>query len=302
MTQHSATRDAAAKGPAICPKNISFEFFPPAPGAPEERFWETAKRLNALGPDFCSVTYGAGGTTKDRTFEIVTGLKARGIDAAAHLTLVGAPRIEVDAVAEQLAAAGVRRLVALRGDMPGMAGGFEPHPEGYRDSVELIRRLHEIAPFDISVGAYPETHPNAASAQACVEHLKRKLDAGAARAITQYFFDAEVFLRFRDRAVAAGIDKPIVAGVLPVTNFGKLLEFSAKCGASVPAWLHERFAGLDDDPETRALIAAHTAADLCQKLRSQGVEDFHFYTLNRANLSYAVCRLLGIRPPLEEAA
>jgi methylenetetrahydrofolate reductase (NADPH) len=281
---------------------ISFEFFPPPPGAPEERFWQTAERLNALGPDFCSVTYGAGGTTKDRTFEIVTGLNARGIDTAAHLTLVGASRSEVDAVAQRLADAGVRRFVALRGDMPNMAGGFEAHPEGYANSVELIERLRRLGDFDISVGAYPEAHPSAASAEADVAYLKRKLDAGAARAVTQYFFDPEVFLRFRDRAAAAGIDKPLVAGVLPVTNFAKLLEFSAKCGASVPAWLHERFADLDDDPETRALVAAHTAAELCQRLMSEGVEEFHFYTLNRANLSYAVCRLLGIRPALEEAA
>ncbi|SMF82339.1 5,10-methylenetetrahydrofolate reductase (NAD(P)) [Tistlia consotensis] len=281
---------------------ISFEFFPPPEGAAEERFWQTAERLNGLAPQFCSVTYGAGGTTRDRTFGIVQGLKARGIEAASHLTLVGAPRHEVDAVAERLTAAGIRRIVALRGDMPNMAGGFEPHPEGYRDTAELVARLKRIGGFDISVGAYPETHPNAASAEADLAHLKRKLDAGAERAITQYFFDAEVFLRFRDRARAAGITQPIVAGVLPVTNFAKLLEFSRKCGANVPAWLHERFAGLDDDPETRALVAAHTAADLCQKLMREGVEDFHFYTLNRANLSYAVCRLLGIRPPLEEAA
>ncbi len=282
--------------------NISFEFFPPGPGAPEERFWQTAERLNALGPDFCSVTYGAGGTTKDRTYEIVTGLQERGIDAAAHLTLVGASRAEVDAVAKRLGDAGIKRLVALRGDMPNMAGGFEPHPEGYASSVELIERLSETGGFDISVGAYPEVHPSSESLDADVAYLKRKLDAGADRAITQYFFDAEVFLRFRDKARAAGIDKPIVAGVLPVTNFAKLKEFSAKCGAHVPDWLEERFAGLDDDPETRSLVAAHTAADLCQKLMAEGVEDFHFYTLNRANLSYAVCHLLGIRSPLEEAA
>lgn len=281
---------------------ISFEYFPPADGAPEERFWQTAERLAGLGPRFSSVTYGAGGTTRDRSLRIVEGLKARGIEAAAHLTLVGARRCEVDGVAERLADAGIRRLVALRGDLPDMAGGFRPHPDGYRDTAEMVRALHRIGSFDISVAAYPEVHPGAVSPRHDLEHLKRKLDAGASHAITQYFFDADVFLRFRDRARAAGITQPLVPGVLPVTNFARLLEFSAKCGAGVPRWLHDRFAGLDEDPETRALVAAHTAAELCQRLMREGVEEFHFYTLNRANLSYAVCRLLGIRPPLEEAA
>ena len=283
--------------------SISFEFFPPAPGAPEARFWDTVERLAPLEPAFLSLTFGAGGTTQSRSDRILRALLARGqMDAAGHLTCVGITRAEVDALARTWAEAGLHRVVALRGDMPGLSAPYAPHPEGYRDAADLVAGLRRIADFDISVAAYPECHPDSRDLACDLDNLKRKFDAGAHRALTQYFFDAELFLRFRDRAVRAGIRAPIVPGILPITDFAKIRAFSARCGATIPDWLAERFAGLDHDPETHAMVAATTACELCQRLLAEGVSAFHFYTLNQAPLNYAVCRMLGVQPALEAAA
>jgi len=282
---------------------ISFEFFPPKDEAGEAKLWETLDRLAPYGPRFVSVTYGAGGSTRERTSRIVTRIKREsGLEPAAHLTCVGATRAEVDEVARGWWDAGIRHVVALRGDPPAGSGGYAPHPGGYANAAELTAGLRRAGDFEISVGAYPESHPDSASPEADLDNLKRKLDAGATRAITQYFFDADTFLRFRDRCAAAGITTPIVPGILPVTNFRKVVEFSAACGATVPGWMAELFAGLDDDPETRQLVAASTASELCLALMAEGVEDFHFYTLNRPQLAAAICRRLGVRPALDAAA
>ena len=283
--------------------DISFEFFPPAAGPAEAGFWTALDRLAPLEPGFISLTYGAGGTTRERNDRILRALLARGRALpAGHLTCVGAPRAETDAVAREWAAAGLRRVVALRGDMPGLKAPYAPHPEGYRNAAELVAGLRRISDFDISVAAYPECHPDSADLVSDLDNLKRKFDAGADRALTQYFFDAETFLRFRDRARRAGIAAPLVPGILPITDYGKISAFSARCGTSVPAWLAARFEGLDSDPETRALVAATTASELCQRLIAEGITAFHFYTLNKAPLSLAVCRMLGLRPTLQEAA
>jgi methylenetetrahydrofolate reductase (NADPH) len=283
--------------------DISFEFFPPAAGPAEAGFWTALDRLAPLEPGFISLTYGAGGTARERNDRILRALLARGRALpAGHLTCVGAPRAEIDAVAREWAAAGLRRVVALRGDMPGLKAPYAPHPEGYRNAAELVAGLRRIFDFDISVAAYPECHPDSADLVSDLDNLKRKFDAGADRALTQYFFDAETFLRFRDRARRAGIAAPLVPGILPITDYGKISAFSARCGTSVPAWLAARFEGLDSDPETRALVAATTASELCQRLIAEGITAFHFYTLNKAPLSLAVCRMLGLRPTLQEAA
>ncbi len=283
--------------------DISFEFFPPGAGPAEAKFWAALDRLAPLDPGFISLTYGAGGTARDRNDRILKVLLARGGAApAGHLTCVGTPRDETDAVARDWAAAGLRRVVALRGDMPGLEAPYAPHPRGYRNAAELVAGLRRIADFDISVAAYPERHPDSADLAADLDNLKRKFDAGADRALTQYFFDADMFLRFRDRARRAGIAAPLVPGILPITDFAKVSAFSARCGASVPAWLAARFEGLDADPETRALVAATTASELCQRLIAEGITAFHFYTLNQAPLSLAVCRMLGLIPKLQEAA
>ena len=283
--------------------SISFEFFPPKDSAGEAKLWETLNRLAPYGPRFVSVTYGAGGSTRERTSGIVTRIKREtGLEPAAHLTCVGATRDAVDEVARGWWDAGIRHVVALRGDTPAGTGAYAPHPSGYANAAELTAGLRRVGDFEISVGAYPESHPDSASPEADLDNLKRKLDAGATRAITQFFFDAATFLRFRDRCAAAGITAPIVPGVLPVTNFKKVVEFSAACGATVPAWMAELFAGLDDDPETRQLVAASTASELCLALMAEGVRDFHFYTLNRPQLAAAICRRLGVRPELEAAA
>ena len=283
--------------------DISFEFFPPAAGPAEAGFWAALDRLAPLEPGFISLTYGAGGTARERNDQILRALLARGRALpAGHLTCVGAPRAETDAVAREWAAAGLRRVVALRGDMPGLKAPYAPHPEGYRNAAELVAGLRRISDFDISVAAYPECHPDSADLVGDLDNLKRKFDAGADRALTQYFFDAETFLRFRDRARRAGIAAPLVPGILPITDYGKISAFSARCGTSVPAWLAARFEGLDSDPETRALVAATTASELCQRLIAEGITAFHFYTLNKAPLSLAVCRMLGLRPTLQEAA
>ena len=282
---------------------VSFELFPPANDKSEAQLQQTVARLAAFDPAFVSVTYGAAGSAAARSDRIVRALLQHDDPVtAAHITSAGATREDVDDLVREWAAAGLRRIVALRGDAPGMHGPFQPHKDGYRDAADLVAGLRKIADFDISVAAYPECHPESPTVQADLDNLKRKLDAGAARAITQYFFEPEMFLRFRERAAKAGIQAPIVPGILPITNFAKTLEFSQRCGTTVPAWLAARFEGLDDDAETRALVAATTACELCQRLLAEGVTAFHFYTLNRSTLSAAVCRMLGLRPRLMEAA
>jgi methylenetetrahydrofolate reductase (NADPH) len=276
---------------------VSFEFFPPKTREHEGALWHTIERLSTLAPDFVSVTYGAGGSTRDRTLATVRRIAQRtDLAAAGHLTCVGAARAEVDAAAAAYAAAGVHRIVALRGDPPEGSARFTPHPEGYRNAADLVAGLRRIADFDISVAAYPEGHPDSPSPEADLDNLKRKLDAGARRAITQFFFEPETYFRFMERARSAGITAPIVPGILPVTNFKTVQEFARRCGARVPAWLAKTFEGLDDDSATRELIAATVAVDLCLKLKAQGVTEFHIYTLNRAELTLAICHMLGVRP------
>ncbi len=282
---------------------ISLEYFPPAPGQAEQRFWGVFTRLSQLDPDFVSITYGAGGSARDRSDAVLKRtLALGGPPPAAHLTCVGQSRAAVDAIARDWAEAGIRRIVALRGDMPTPGVPFRPHPQGYPTAAHLVAGLKEIANFQIAVGAYPEVHPEAFSAESDLANLKRKIDAGASLAITQYFFDAEVFLRFRDRAAKAGITVPIVPGIMPVADFEGLLRFSRRCGASVPNWLAQQFEGLEDDPELRALVAAGAVSDLCTRLRDEGVQQFHFYTMNRAQLTLAACRRLGLRPKLSRKA
>ncbi len=279
------------------PIEVSFEFFPPKTPEMEDALWRAIRRLEPLSPRFVSVTYGAGGSTRERTHATVTRIRRETtLEPAAHLTCVQATREEVDEVARRYWDAGIRHIVALRGDAPDATGPYAPHPGGYAFAAELVAGLARIAPFEISVAAYPETHPEAESAEHDLDNLKRKLDAGARRAITQYFFGAEPFLRFRDRAAAAGIDVPIVPGILPVTNFAQVRKFSAMCGAAVPGWLESLFAGLDDDPDTRKLVAATVAAEQVRLLQAHGVGEFHFYTLNRADLAYAISHILGLRP------
>jgi len=282
---------------------VSFEFFPPKDADGEAKLWHTVSRLAPYGPSFVSVTYGAGGSTRERTSRIVKRLaRESAMTPAAHLTCVGATRDEVDAIVRDWRAAGIHHIVALRGDPPEGAETYTPHPGGYANAAELTAGLRRIGDFEISVGAYPEVHPDSASRSADLDNLKRKIDAGATRAITQYFFEAETFLRFRDLCADAGITVPIVPGILPVTNFKTVVRFSKACGAKVPDWMAELFDGLDADPETRQLVAASTASDLCLKLMEEGVGDFHFYTLNRPQLTGAICRRLGLRPEMEAAA
>ncbi|RCK49880.1 5,10-methylenetetrahydrofolate reductase [Thalassospira profundimaris] len=275
---------------------VSFEFFPPKTEKMEETMWRSIHRLAPLAPSFVSVTYGAGGSTRDRTHASVTRIQREtGIPAAAHLTCVGHTRGEIERIARTYWDEGIRSIVALRGDLPDAGDTYVPTPGGYDYAVDLVGGLKKIADFDISVSAYPETHPDAPSADFEIEYLKRKFDAGADRAITQFFFDNEVFLRFRDKCAKAGISAPIVPGILPVTNFASLLKFAGMCGANVPARLHHRFDGLDDDPDTRRMVAFHEAISQVEGLIAEGVTDFHFYTLNRAELTYAICHALGIR-------
>lgn len=277
---------AAAAAP---PVRVSFEFFPPKTDKMQESLWAAIERLAPLAPSFVSVTYGAGGSTRERTHDTVARIQSQtGIPAAAHLTCVAATAEEVNSVAKAYWDAGIRHIVALRGDPPEGSNRYEPHPGGYPFAVDLVRGLRSVADFEISVAAYPETHPEAVSAQADLDNLKAKIDAGATRAISQYFFDIDAWRRFRDRVAAAGITVPIVPGILPVTNFAQVQKFSAACGTTVPAWLADRFEGLDNDPETRKLVAATTAAELCESLREDGEQDFHFYTLNRADLTFAI--------------
>lgn len=276
---------------------VSFEFFPPKSEKMEAQLWDAVTQLKPLGPSFVSVTYGAGGSTRERTHATVARIIAEAqLPAAAHLTCVAASKAEIREVAEQYWEAGVRHIVALRGDAGEPGAPFTPHPEGYASAAELVAGLKEIADFEISVAAYPETHPDAASAAADIDNLKRKLDAGATRAISQFFFSPETFFAFRDKCAAAGIDAPILPGILPVTNVAQARKFASACGAAIPAWMDGLFEGLDEMPAARQLVAATVAAELCRRLYAGGVRDFHFYTLNRPELAYAICHLLGKRP------
>ncbi|HTH15492.1 MAG TPA: methylenetetrahydrofolate reductase [Magnetospirillum sp.] len=282
---------------ATRPVNVSFEFFPPKTDKMQETLWECIKRLEPLAPSFVSVTYGAGGSTRERTHDTVVRIaRETSLKPAAHLTCVGHQKGEVDDIARRYWDEGIRHIVALRGDAPEGTGKYVPTPGGYAYAADLVEGLKRIADFEISVAAYPEMHPDAPSAQFDLDNLKRKVDAGATRAISQYFFDVDVYRRFVDKARAAGIVVPIVPGILPVTNFAQVQKFSAACGASVPAWMAALFEGLDDDPETRKLVAATVAAEQCRVLAADGVTDFHFYTLNRADLAYAISHILGVRP------
>ena len=277
--------------------SVSFEFFPPTDAAMERTLWASVARLAPLGPAFVSVTYGADGSTRDRTHAAVTRIarEAR-LTAVPHLTCVGARREEINAIARRYREAGIRHIVALRGDPAAGSSRYVPAPGGYAYAADLVAGLRRVADFEISVAGYPETHPEAASAAADIANLKAKCEAGASRVITQFFFEADLFLRFRDRCVAAGIGVPIVPGILPVTRLPQLERFASRCGASVPAWLSARFQGLEEDAETRQMISAAVAIDLVTRLQREGVEHFHFYTLNRAELSCAICHALGIRP------
>ena len=279
------------------PIDVSFEFFPPKTPEMEANLWEAISRLAPLQPKFVSVTYGAGGSTRERTHATVARIvRETSIRPAAHLTCVGATREEVDEVVREYWAAGVRHIVALRGDPQGGLGTeYQATPGGYQTSTDLVRGIRAIGDFEVSVSAYPEKHPESASFEQDVDVLKAKIDAGATRAITQFFFDNDLYFRFLDRVRAAGIDIPIVPGITAVQNFKQTANFARKTGASVPDWLAERFEGLDDDPATRRLIAAAVAAEQVFDLLDRGVEQFHFYTMNRADLVYAVCHLLGVR-------
>jgi methylenetetrahydrofolate reductase (NADPH) len=283
--------------------SISLEFFPPKTPTTEEQAWKALALLAPLRPSFVSVTYGAGGSTRDRTHRLVAAIQDEtGIPAAAHLTCVAASRDEIDAVAQGYWDAGIRHVVALRGDPPAGSGGYVPRSDGYATAADLVAGLRRIADFEISVAAFPEVHPEAVSAAADLDNLKRKIDAGASRAITQFFFDPDVYLRFRDRARAAGVAVPIVPGILPVVNFAQTAKFAAACGAAIPPGMAARFDGLDDDADTRRRVGVAIAAEQCRRLQDGGVRDFHFYTLNRADLTLAICDAIGIRRPAPVAA
>jgi len=281
--------------PQSCDLNISFEFFPPKTEEMEKTLWASLDLLAPLAPRFVSVTYGAGGSTRERTHEVVTTIQQKtGLKAAAHLTCVKATRAEIDDIARAYWAAGIRHIVALRGDIPG-AAKYEPTPEGYAYAADLVAGLKKIADFEISVAGYPEVHPEAIDAAHDLQNLKRKVDNGASRVITQFFMEPEDFLRYRDNAADAGVNVPIVPGILPITNFERTVFFAKACGTKVPAWMATLFEGLDDQPKTRQLVAATVAAEQCRVLYANGVRDFHFYTLNRAELTQAICHMLGLR-------
>jgi methylenetetrahydrofolate reductase (NADPH) len=278
--------------------HVSFEFFPPASADMERTLWESIERLAPLAPDFVSVTYGAGGSTRERTHTTVKRILAEtALTPAAHLTCVAATRAEIDQIAHDYAAAGVRHIVALRGDsVDGPGTRYTPHPGGYENAAALVGGLKRIGDFELSVSAYPEKHPDSPNVSADIDMLKAKVDAGATRAITQFFFENDLYFRYLERVRARGIEIPIVPGILPVQNFKAAKNFAARTGATVPNWLAERFHGLDDDPATRKLIAAAVAAEQVVDLVDRGVTNFHFYTMNRADLVYAICHLLGLRP------
>ncbi len=283
--------------PVRPPVQVSFEFFPPNDQAMERILWASIERLAPLAPRFVSVTYGADGSTRDRTHRVVSRvLSETRLTGAPHLTCIGASRGEILDVARRYWGEGVRHMVALRGDPPAGSGPYVPRADGFAYASDLVAGLRSVAPFDISVAAYPETHPEALSAQQDLDNLKRKLDAGASRAITQFFFDPDCYLRFRDACAARGITSTLVPGILPITRFPQLVRFAKRCGATIPDWLAERFDGLDDDPATRSMIAASVAIEQVARLRREGAEEFHFYTLNRAELTFAICHALGLRP------
>ena len=276
---------------------VSFEFFPPNTAKMEATMWQSIDRLAALEPSFISVTYGAEGSTRERTHDAVERItRETDMTAAPHLTCIGASRGEIDDIAREYWDMGVRHLVALRGDAPHDVDRYEPHPDGYAYASDLVEGLKNVADFEISVAAYPEVHPEAPSADFDLDNLQRKLDAGATPAITQFFFETDIFLNFRDRCAAAGIESPIVPGILPITRFPQLEKFAASCGASVPDWLREWFSGLEDDAQTRQMIAASVAISQVRRLQSEGIDEFHFYTLNRSELAFAICHALGVRP------
>ena len=276
---------------------VSFEFFPPKTEKMEAQLWSAIETLAPLAPRFVSVTYGAGGSTRERTHNTVARIaRETTLAAAAHLTCVAASKGEIDEIADAYWATGVRHIVALRGDPPEQGGRFEAHPDGYTGAADLVAGLVKRHPFEISVSAYPEVHPDARDAQSDLDNLKRKLDAGATRAITQFFFAPDTYFRFMDRVRGAGIDADIVPGIMPVGNFASVQRMAAMCNTDVPAWMGRLFEGLDDRPAARQLVSATIAAELCRKLYEGGVRDFHFYTLNRAEHSYAICHLLGLRP------
>ena len=279
---------------------VSFEFFPPNTEKANETLWNSIQRPSPLKPSYVSVTYGAGGSTRERTHATVYRLRHEtDLEPAAHLTCVGATTDEIDDIARSYWDAGVKHIVALRGDPAEGGGPYQPHPGGYAYASDLVAGLKNIADFNISVAAYPETHPEATGAEADLDNLKRKIDAGASEAITQFFFDTDVYLKFLERARAAGITAPIIPGILPVTNFTRVAEFSDKCGTKVPHWMADLFDGLDDDPQTRKLVAAGVAAEQCRTLHTEGITDFHFYTMNQADLVYAICHILGVREKRE---
>jgi len=283
---------------------VSFEFFPPKTGEMEKTLWEAIARLAPLAPSFVSVTYGAGGSTRERTHATVKRIIAdTTLAPAAHLTCVAADRAEVDGVIRSYVAAGVRHIVALRGDpVGGINERYAPHPQGYRNAADLVAGIKRIADTEVSVSAYPEKHPDSPSVDADIDMLQAKVDAGAGRAITQFFFDNDVYFRYLDRVRARGITIPVVPGILPVQNFNQMRVFAARCGTSVPDWLADRFAGLETDVATRRLIAAAVAAEQVVDLVDRGITDFHFYTMNRADLVFAICHLLGVRAQEEKAA
>lgn len=300
MAQHAKPLDPEHRAPL----NVSFEFFPPKSEEMERRLWETVQKLVPLKPHFVSVTYGAGGSTRERTSRAIERiLEETPLTPAAHLTCVDASKDEVDAVIRDFLAMGVKRFVALRGDpAAGIGSAYEPHPDGYANGAELAGALARLGAEDISVSAYPEKHPESADWDADIDMLKRKVDNGATRAITQFFFDNDLFEAYLERVRAAGINIPVVPGILPVHNFTQMTRFAGQCGASVPNWLADRFAGLDKDPVTHQLVAAAVAAEQVLDLVQRGVQDFHFYTMNRADLPFAICHLLGIRAEAQAVA
>jgi methylenetetrahydrofolate reductase (NADPH) len=300
-----ALRDGidSAASRLLRPVLVSFEFFPPGDVEMERTMWESIQRLAPLAPRFVSVTYGADGSTRERTHNTVTRILAEtSLTPAPHLTCIGAPREEILDIARAYWDAGVRHIVALRGDAPAGQTTYQPHPGGFAYATDLVKGLRTIGDFDISVAAYPEVHPEAPNADFDLDNLAAKIDAGAHRAITQFFFDTDAFLRFRDRCAARGLDAQLVPGILPITRFPQMLRFAKRCGASVPDWLRQRFDGLDDDPDTRRLIAANVAIEQVHRLQEHGIQEFHFYTLNRAELTYAICHALGVRPAAGRAA
>lgn len=290
---------AAAQAGAI---HVSFEFFPPKNEAMEETLSDTIEKLAPLHPDFVSVTYGAGGSTREPTQKTLAKvMNTSGMDAAAHITCVGSTREETDEVIREFAALGIRRFVALRGDpQTGMGSRYEPHPGGYENAAHLVAGLKAYGDFDISVAAYPEKHPESPDFATDIDMLKRKVDNGASRAITQFFFDNDVYERFVERVRAAGIYIPIVPGILPIHNFTALKRFAGGCGTHIPDWLEDRFVGLENDPQTHALLASAIAAEQVMDLVGRGISDFHFYTMNRPDLVFAMCRLIGIQPHADE--